>query len=96
MPAFSRKAARETPRRRHEDNELQVEDDENIPEALADEAVVAIVRVPLTAAVVPDAEFETVNEADPEPPATSLSSASLSSIKISILPLLLRKSMVRM
>ena len=41
MPAFSRKAARETPRRRHEDNELQVEDDEKVPDWLADEAVVA-------------------------------------------------------
>jgi len=41
MPAFSRKAARETPRRRHEDNELQLEDDVKIPDWLADEAVVA-------------------------------------------------------
>jgi hypothetical protein len=77
------------PRRRHESNkELQVEDEENDPDKAAEEAVLAIVRVPLTAAVVPDAEFVKLNEADPEPPATSLSSASVSSIRISILPLL--------
>jgi hypothetical protein len=95
MRAFSRKAARETPRRRHEDNEVQVEDDVKVPEWLADEAVVAWARVPVTDAVVPDAEFEKVNVADPEPPATSLSSASLSSIKISILssPLMRNRGM---
>ena len=52
---------------------LQVEDDENVPDKLADEAVVAMVKVPLTAAVVPDAETLVLNEAVPEPPATSLS-----------------------
>ena len=52
---------------------------------LADEAVVVTLKVPLTVAVVPDAESaERVKVADPEPPATSLSSASVSSIKISM------------
>ena len=66
---------------------LQVEDEENDPDRLADEAVVAIVRVPLTAALVPDAEPVKLKDADPEPPATASSSASVSSIMISIIPL---------
>jgi hypothetical protein len=64
---------------------LQVEDDENVPDKLADEAVVAIAKVPLTDAVVPDAVFVKEKEAVPEPPATASSSASVSSIMISIL-----------
>jgi hypothetical protein len=67
---------------------LQVEDEENDPDRLADEAVVAIDRVPLTAAVVPDAEAVMLKDALPEPPATASSSASVSSIMISIIPLL--------
>ena len=51
----------------------QVEDDENDPDRLADEAVEAIDKVPLTAAVVPDALFVKLKDALPEPPATSLS-----------------------
>jgi len=74
-------------------NGLQVEDDEKVPDIEAEEAVVRIVKVPVTAAVVPDAVSVTPNVADPTPPATSLSSASVSSIKISTLPLLM-KSMV--
>ena len=66
---------------------LQVEDEENDPDRLADEAVVAIARVPLTAALVPDAEPVKLKDADPEPPATASSSASVSSIMISIIPL---------
>jgi hypothetical protein len=64
---------------------LQVEDEENDPDRLADEAVVAILRVPLTAALVPDAEPVKLKDADPEPPATASSSASVSSIMISII-----------
>jgi hypothetical protein len=63
---------------------VQVEDEENDPDRLADEAVVAIFKVPLTVALVPDALPVKVKDADPEPPATSLSSASVSSIMISI------------
>jgi len=49
-----------------------VEDDENDPDRLADDAVVEIAKVPLTVAVVPDAvSAGSVKEADPEPPATS-------------------------
>jgi len=49
-----------------------VEDDENVPDRLADDAVVWTVKVPLTAAVVPDAvSAESEKEAVPEPPATS-------------------------
>jgi hypothetical protein len=45
---------------------LQDEDDENSPDKLADEAVVVILKVPLTVAVVPDAESaERVKVADP-------------------------------
>jgi hypothetical protein len=66
---------------------LQVEDEENVPDRLADEAVVAILRVPLTAALVPDDEPVKLKDADPEPPATASSSASVSSIMISIIPL---------
>ena len=56
---------------------LQVEDEENDPDRLADEAVVVILRVPLTVAVVPDAESAgRVKDAVPEPPATASSSAS--------------------
>jgi hypothetical protein len=67
---------------------LQVEDEENDPDKLAVEAVVAIFKVPLTSASVPDAEPVKLKDADPEPPATALSSASVSSIMISIFSLL--------
>jgi hypothetical protein len=67
---------------------LQVEDEENDPDRLADEAVVAIVRVPLTAALIPCAEPVRLKDADPEPPATASSSASVSSITSSFIPLL--------
>jgi hypothetical protein len=73
------------PRRRQKRSGLQVEDDENDPDRLAAEAVEVTLKVPLTVAVVPDAESaERVKVADPEPPATSLSSASVSSIRISM------------
>ena len=62
--------ARMTPRRRRG---FQVDNEEKDPDALADEAVVARVKVPLTVAVVPDELPEKVKVADPEPPATSLS-----------------------
>ena len=52
---------------------FQVDNEEKDPDALADEAVVARVKVPLTVAVVPDELPEKVKVADPEPPATSLS-----------------------
>jgi hypothetical protein len=63
---------------------LQVEDELNDPDRLAEEAVVAIVKVPLTVAVVPDAEFEKLKVADPAPPLIWSSSVSVSSIMISI------------
>jgi hypothetical protein len=47
------------PRHRH-DNELQVEDDVNVPDSLDDKGVVAIITVPVTLAPVgPDAVFAT-------------------------------------
>jgi hypothetical protein len=49
---------------------------------------VAIVKVPLTAVTVPDAVSVKLKDAVPEPPATSLSSASVSSIMISMFSLL--------
>lgn len=53
-------------------NELQVEDDENVADRLADEAVLAMVKVPDTVAVVPDAVTESgPNVTLPEPPDTS-------------------------
>ena len=66
------KAARMT-RAAQNSSWLQVEDDENDPDRLADEAVEATDKVPLTAAVVPDALFVRLKDALPEPPATSLS-----------------------
>jgi hypothetical protein len=63
---------------------FQVEEDENVPDRLADDAVVWIVKVPLTVAVVPDAVSVTEKDAVPEPPATASSSASVSSIIISM------------
>jgi hypothetical protein len=67
-----RKSGADDPRRQKRSG-LQVEDEENDPDRLADEAVEAIDKVPLTAAVVPDALFVKLKDALPEPPATSLS-----------------------
>lgn len=78
-------------------NELQVEDDKNDPDRLADEAVVVIVTVPRTIALIPDAVFVAEKFADPAPPVTDSkkemvdtappetwsSSASVSSINVS-------------
>jgi hypothetical protein len=66
------------------DYALQVEDDESDADRLADDAVVAIVPVPLTVAVVPDAVDERVKVAEPAPPETASRSSSISSIKISM------------
>ena len=75
-------------------NELQVEDDKNDPDRLADKGLVTIVTVPVTLAVVgPDAVFETSRVAGPAtplekeivdvtPPETSSSSVSVSSIGV--------------
>jgi hypothetical protein len=53
------------PRHRH-DNELQVEDDVNVPDSLDDKGVVAIITVPVTRAPVgPDAVFVTEKVAGP-------------------------------
>jgi len=62
----------------------QVEDEVNVPDWLADEAVVLCVMVLVTVAVVPEAVFVTVKVADPTPPLICSSSVSLSSIMISI------------
>ena len=51
---------------------------------LAEDAVVAMVTVPLTRALVPEAVLVKLNVADPAPPATASSSASVNSIMISI------------
>jgi hypothetical protein len=59
-------------------------DEENDPDTLAEDAVVAMVNVPLTKGLVPDAVFEKLKVADPAPPATASSSASVSWIIISI------------
>jgi hypothetical protein len=67
---------------------LQVEDEEAVTDRLADEAVVAIVTVPATVAVVPDAVSVRLRVADPAPPETASSSASVSSIMISMFSLL--------
>jgi hypothetical protein len=64
--------------------QFQAEEDENVPDWLADVAVVLWVRVPATVAVVPDAVFVKLKLADPAPPLTRLSSVSLSSMMISI------------
>jgi hypothetical protein len=55
-----------------------------VPDRLADDAVVAIVPVPLTVAVVPDAVAERAKLADPAPPLIRSSSVSLSSMMISM------------
>jgi hypothetical protein len=61
-----------------------VEEEEKEPDWLAEDAVVICVSVPVTVAVVPDAEFVKLKEADPAPPATASSSASVSSMVISM------------
>ena len=61
-----------------------VEEEEKAPDRLAEDAVVCMVNVPLTAAVVPDAVTVPLKEAVPEPPATASSSASVSSRMISM------------
>jgi hypothetical protein len=61
-----------------------VEDEENVPDWLAEDAVVDWVSVPLTVAVVPDAVFVMLKLASPRPPATKSSSDSLSSIRTCI------------
>jgi hypothetical protein len=58
---------------------LVPEDDVNMPDWLAELAVVLWVKVPATVAIVPDAVFAKVKDALPAPPGTSKSSASLSS-----------------
>jgi len=60
-------------------------DNESDPDKLAEEAVVAMVKVPLTAAVVPDALLLKLKDAGPPlPPATASISASVSSMMISM------------
>ena len=71
LQAAKGKAAQET-RAAAITNELQVEDDENVADRLADEAVVEMVKVPDTVALLPDAVTESgPNVTLPEPPATS-------------------------
>jgi hypothetical protein len=60
--------------------------DENDPDMLADVVVVAIFTVAITVAKGPDAVLEKLIDAIPLPPETASSSASVSSIMISILP----------
>ena len=62
----------------------QLDDDEKFPLKLADDAVVLIFTVPDVVAVVPDAVSVKLKVTDPVPPATASSSASFSSIMISM------------
>jgi hypothetical protein len=80
----SRTAARISRAAARKYGQLQVEDELKLPDRLAEEAVVLIVRVPPTTAVVPDAVPVKLKLADPEPPLTRSSSASLSSMMISM------------
>jgi len=52
-----------------------VEDEENVPDCLAEDAVVLWVRLPDTVAVVPEAVFSNLKEASPRPPPTASISA---------------------
>jgi hypothetical protein len=52
-----------------------VEEEENDPERLAEEAVVRMVKVPDTTAFVPEAVFVKLKEASPRPPLTASISA---------------------
>jgi hypothetical protein len=63
----------------------QLELEENDPERLAEVAVVAMVNVPLTDALVPDAVSVKLKDAVPDPPEISSSSASVSSITSSMI-----------
>ena len=76
--------------RRYEENE------ETDPDWLAEDAVVIWVRLPLTVAVVPEAELLKEKEADPAPPLTASISAWLSSIMISITSLPYRNTRFRL
>jgi hypothetical protein len=51
---------------------------------LAVDAVVFMVKVPVTVAFVPDAVLVNIKVADPAPPATASSSDSFNSIKVSM------------
>ena len=64
---------------------IQVEDELIVPLREAELAVVAIVPVPETVALVPDAVALRDKLPDPAPPATWSSSVSLSSIRNSII-----------
>jgi hypothetical protein len=67
------------------------EDDEEIDAVSeADDTVVAIVTVPLTVALAPDAVAEPLKLAIPTPPEIASSCSSVSSIKNSIMFLLTR------
>jgi hypothetical protein len=66
--------------------QLQVEDEETVADRRADDAVVAMVAVPDTVAVVPDAVAERDKLADPAPPLIRSSSVSLSSMMNSMYP----------
>ena len=70
----------------------QLEVDVNDATTLADDAVVVIAAVPLTVAVVPDAVADPLKVADPTPPETASSSSSVSSIKTSMVFLLVNWS----
>jgi hypothetical protein len=63
---------------------IYVELDENVPDKEAEDAVVLIVSVLLTTAVVPDAVLLKLKVADPTPPDTWSSSLFASSIRISM------------
>jgi hypothetical protein len=62
----------------------QLEKEEKLPEMEAEDAVVAMVSVPDTVAVVPDALLLKEKLAEPAPPQTFSISASLSSITMFI------------
>jgi hypothetical protein len=68
--------------------QTESDSDENDPDKLADETVVAIPKVPLIVEKGADAVTVKLKVAVPTPPTTASSSASVSSIMVSILFLL--------
>jgi hypothetical protein len=73
-----------------------VEDEETVPDWLAEEGVVIWIMVVDTVAVVPEAVLVTEKEADPAPPLTASISAWLSSIMTSIASLPNRNTRFRL
>ena len=72
----AQRSGADDPRRCYETRDRRyVEDEENDPDWLAEEAVVLWVKVPDTVAIVPEAVFVKLKEASPRPPLTASISA---------------------